>query len=126
MFTLTLNTKHRKDGMSKHTQVAGLRVEGGEARRAARVRVSRKANPADDDAAPETVHEGRLVSLKHYKEEVASVRRGQECGVILADYSGAEPGDVYTFYEMVPRTPSLYDAPTASETSGQTGWLRKG
>ena len=110
LFTLTLNTKHRKEGMAKFTQVAGLRVDSGEARASAQVRVGRKTDPEDDDAELETVHEGKVVSLKHFKKEVKSVRRGQECGVVLADFAGAAAGDTLTFYEMVPRKPGLYDA----------------
>ena len=66
-----------------------------------RVRVGRKEG--------EDVHEGTIVSLKHFKEEVKKVRRGQECGVILADFKGCEEGDLLTFYDMVPRKPSLYE-----------------
>ena len=110
LFTLTLNTKDRKEGMAKFTQVVGLRVESGEAKSSARVRVSRRVSHDDDDAPLKMIHEGNVVSLKHLKKEVASVRRGQECGVIIADYAGAEEGDVLTFYEMVPRKPALYEA----------------
>ena len=39
------------------------------------VRVERKANPKDDDAAPEAVHTGKVVSLKHYKKEVPPPRQ---------------------------------------------------
>ena len=56
------------------------------------------------------MHDGHVISLKHFKKEVQSVRRGQECGVILAAFSGAEPGDELTFYEMVARRPGLYEA----------------
>ena len=56
------------------------------------------------------MHDGHVISLKHLKKEMPSVKRGQECGVILADFSGAESGDTFTFYEMVPRRPSLYAA----------------
>ena len=117
LFTLTLNQKLRKEGMAKQTQVAGLRVEVGEARSAAKVRVARRSAAADDDDEPETVHEGRVVSLKSFKKEVPSVRRGQECGVILADFAGAAPGDVFTFFEMVPRRPGLYEALADDESS---------
>jgi translation initiation factor IF-2 len=100
LFTLTLNRKDRREGMSKHTQVAGGRVRSGEATLAAKVRVERK---------DEVVHEGRIVTLKHFKDEVKSVRTGQECGVVLANYTGCAEGDVLTFYEMVARKPSLYE-----------------
>ena len=100
LFTLTLNRKDRKDGMSKFTQVAGCRVSEGEASIAARVRISRRED---------VVHEGSAVSLKHFKQEVKTVRRGQECGLVLANFSGCEEGDAVTFYELVARKPSLYE-----------------
>ena len=56
------------------------------------------------------VQNGKIVSLKHLKKEVRQVRKGLECGVIVADYAEAEAGDIFTFYEMVPKKPSLYDA----------------
>lgn len=99
-FTLTLNRKHRKDGMAKRTGVAGCKVANGEARASSLVRVERDG---------EAIHEGRVISLKSFKQEVKSVRKGQECGVILADYGDFEAGDVLTFYEMVSRRPSLYE-----------------
>jgi hypothetical protein len=43
--------------------------------------------------------------------QVKSVRKGQECGIILHGYGEYEPGDRLVFYEMVARRPSLYDAP---------------
>ena len=73
------------------------------------MRVSRKADASDGDVEAETVHTGRVISLKSFKKEVASVRRGQECGVILADFSETQEGDILTFFEMVPRRPSIYE-----------------
>ena len=90
-------------------QVAGLKVESGEARENVQVRVSRPSKPGDEDAPLSTVHDGKVISLKQHKKGVKSVRRGQECGVILADFADTEAGDVLTFYEMVPRRPGLYE-----------------
>lgn len=113
LFTLTLNRKDRRSGMLKQTQVAGLLVSEGEASTVARVRVERGAG--------NVLHEGRVVSLKHFKNEVKTVRRGLECGIVLANYSGCEPGDVLTFYDIVPRKPSLYEAAAGSTSSGSGG-----
>ena len=103
LFTLTLNRKDRKSGMAKHTQVAGCRVSGGEACIPARARVLR---------GEEVVHDGSALTLKHFKQEVRRVRRGQECGLVLTNFHGCEEGDVITLYELVARKPSLYDAPS--------------
>ncbi|KOO53049.1 translation initiation factor if-2 [Chrysochromulina tobinii] len=113
LFTLTLNRKDRRSGMLKQTQVAGLLVSEGEASAVARVRVERGAG--------NVLHEGRVVSLKHFKNEVKTVRRGLECGIVLANYSGCEPGDILTFYDIVPRKPSLYEAAAGSTSSGSGG-----
>jgi translation initiation factor IF-2 len=101
VFTLTLNRKDRKAGMSKFTKVAGSRVMTGEVRVSSRVRVAR---------AGEAVYDGTLASLKHFKDEVRTVAKGSECGIILHDFGGVEAGDTITSYEVVARKPALYDA----------------
>ena len=58
----------------------------------------------------ETIHEGAVVSLKHFKEDVARVKQGSDCGVILADFSDYQEGDRLSFYEVVPKKVGLYDA----------------
>jgi len=99
-FTLTLNRKDRKEGMSKYTLVAGSRVTSGEATGKSLVRVKR------DD---EVIYEGSVVSLKHFKQEVRSLKKGSECGLILRDCSDLQRGDRLSFYEVVARKPSLYE-----------------
>ena len=91
-FTLTLNRKDRREGMAKSTDVAGSRVSAGEASAAARVRVER-------DGA--VLHDGRVVTLRHFRDEVKTVRRGQECGVVLHDFGGYEEGDTLTFLSLI-------------------------
>ena len=118
LFTLTLNRKDRRDGMAKQTQVAGLHVSAGEANAAATVRVERGDKAKGDS---QVMHEGKIVSLKHFKEEVKKVRRGQECGVVLANWGGCEPGDVLTFFEVVARKPSLYEHEEGSAVIGSSG-----
>ena len=106
LFTLTLNRKDRKQGMKKHTSVAGCRVIAGEAVANARVRVQR--GPEGEE---ETVHDGKAISLKSFKTEVKTVRKGQECGVVLENSpEDVQPGDRITFYDIVARKPSLYEA----------------
>jgi translation initiation factor IF-2 len=40
------------------------------------------------------VHEGRIGSLKRFKDDVAEVRAGFECGLGLDRYQDVKPGDV--------------------------------
>ena len=87
--------------MAKFTQVAGCRVSSGEVNTSAKVRVERGG---------EVLHEGKLVSLKHFKDEVKKVRKGQECGIVLANYTEFEAGDTLKFFEMVAKKRHLYEA----------------
>ena len=108
LFTLTLNRKDRREGMKKLTGVVGCRVVAGEAVASAKVRVERGG---EEGSALQTVHEGKAISLKSFKNEVKSVRKGQECGVILENSpEDIQPGDRLTFYDIVPRRPGLYEA----------------
>lgn len=77
----------------------------GDAKANAKVRVERGA-----EGAEETVHDGRVISLKSFKQEVKSVKKGQECGIILHNFGEMAEGDKLTFYEIVARKPGLYDA----------------
>jgi translation initiation factor IF-2 len=78
--------------------VAGCYVTDGEILRDAKVRVLRNGD---------IVHEGSLSSLKHYKDDVKSVRAGQECGIAVEKFDNFEPGDIIEAYRLVERTPTL-------------------
>lgn len=100
VFELILNAKDRKEGMSKRTKVAGCKVSVGEATFNSLARVERDG---------ELLHEGKVVSLRHFKQEVRTVRKGSECGMVLANWSDLREGDTITLYEVVARKPGLYD-----------------
>ncbi len=78
----------------KFEQVAGCKVETGEIRRSAKIRVLREGKIAFD---------GDIASLKHHKDDVNEVRDGFEFGIGLKGFSGFEEGDVLESYviEMV-------------------------
>ncbi len=78
----------------KYDQVAGCKVETGEIRRNAKIRVLREGKIA---------FEGDIASLKHHKDDVNEVRDGFEFGIGLKGFSGFEEGDVLESYviEMV-------------------------
>jgi translation initiation factor IF-2 len=48
----------------------------------------------------EQLWQGKLSSLKHFKDDVREVAQGLECGIGLDGYDGAEPGDVIEIYEI--------------------------
>ena len=48
----------------------------------------------------EQLFEGRISSLKHFKEDVREMSAGQECGVGLEGFEAFEPGDVMETYRL--------------------------
>ena len=71
-------------------KVAGCLVTEGVARRSAGVRLLR------DNVV---VHEGTLKTLKRFKDEVAEVQSGQECGMAFENYDDIRPNDVIEIFE---------------------------
>ena len=76
--------------VSKVGNVAGCLVTEGVARRSAGVRLLR------DNVV---VHEGTLKTLKRFKDEVAEVQSGQECGMAFENYEDIRKGDVIEIFE---------------------------
>jgi len=70
--------------------VAGCQVTEGVARREAGVRLLR------DDVV---IHEGKLKTLKRFKDEVKEVQVGQECGMAFERYEDMREGDVIEIFE---------------------------
>ena len=79
-------------------KVAGCLVTEGVARRSAGVRLLR------DDVV---IHEGTLKTLKRFKDEVAEVQSGQECGMAFEKYEDIREGDVIEIFEREEVTRSL-------------------
>ena len=48
----------------------------------------------------EIVHEGKISTLKRFKDDANEVRAGLECGIKLDDFNGYQPGDVIECYEI--------------------------
>ena len=71
-------------------KVAGCLVTEGVARRSAGVRLLR------DNVV---IHEGTLKTLKRFKDEVAEVQSGQECGMAFENYDDIRQGDVIEIFE---------------------------
>jgi translation initiation factor IF-2 len=71
-------------------KVAGCLVTEGVARRSAGVRLLR------DNVV---IHEGTLKTLKRFKDEVAEVQSGQECGMAFENYDDVRKGDVIEIFE---------------------------
>jgi translation initiation factor IF-2 len=77
--------------ISKVGQVAGCRVTDGVVQRGAHVRLIRDSV---------VVHEGKLSTLKRFKDEVPIVQAGQECGMAFERYEDMRKGDVIECYNV--------------------------
>jgi translation initiation factor IF-2 len=77
--------------ISKVGKVAGCRVTDGTVERGANVRLIR------DNVV---VHEGKLSTLKRFKDEVKEVQAGQECGMAFENYGDMRVGDVIECYRV--------------------------
>jgi translation initiation factor IF-2 len=71
--------------------IAGCRVVEGKVSRGGWVKLFR---------AREQVFEGRITSLKHFKEDVREVVAGQECGIGLESWQDFQPGDTMETYRL--------------------------
>ncbi len=79
-------------------KVAGCLVTEGVARRSAGVRLLR------DNVV---IHEGTLKTLKRFKDEVAEVQSGQECGMAFENYDDIRAADVIEIFEREEVTRTL-------------------
>ncbi|OBS51383.1 translation initiation factor IF-2, partial [Methylosinus sp. 3S-1] len=77
--------------ITKVGKVAGCRITDGSVERGANVRLIR------DNVV---VHEGKLSTLKRFKDEVKEVQAGQECGMAFENYQDMRVGDVIECYRI--------------------------
>jgi len=76
---------------SKVGAVAGCMVLEGVVKRNNPIRVLR------DNVV---IYEGKLESLRRFKEDVAEVKSGTECGIGVKNYNDVKPGDQIEVYEI--------------------------
>jgi len=48
-----------------------------------------------------------IASLRRFKDDIAEVRAGLECGVMLADTNDIKPGDMLEVFEVEERARTL-------------------
>ena len=77
--------------ISKFGKIAGCRVTDGTIERGANVRLIR------DNVV---IHEGKLSTLKRFKDDVKEVLNGQECGVSFEKYEDMRAGDIVECYRV--------------------------
>ena len=85
-------------------QIAGCAVSDGKILRGAKARLLR------DHVV---VHDGRIATLKRFKEDAREVASGYECGLSLEGFQDVKVGDVVEAYEVEQVARRL--APTASK-----------
>ena len=72
--------------------IAGCFVLDGKVARNAGVRVIRESV---------VIHDGKLVSLKRFKDDAKEVSKGFECGLQIEEYNDLKEGDIIECYEKV-------------------------
>jgi len=78
--------------VTKIGKIAGCMVTMGVVKRGAGVRLLR------DNVV---IHEGKLKTLKRFKDEVKDVKEGYECGMAFESYNDIKEGDVIECYETI-------------------------
>jgi translation initiation factor IF-2 len=83
--------------ITKTGKVAGCRVTEGKVERGVGVRLVREGV---------VIHEGKLKTLKRFKDEVSEVQVGQECGMAFENYEDIRQGDTIECFrvESIKRT----------------------
>ena len=77
--------------ISKTGTIAGCRVMDGKAVRAVRVRLLRDSVQ---------VFDGKVSSLKHFKNDAREVDAGLECGIGIENFNDIKQGDKIEFYQV--------------------------
>jgi translation initiation factor IF-2 len=75
---------------SKVGRIAGCIVTEGKAARTASVRLIREGT---------VIWDGKLGSLRRFRDNVQEVEEGQECGIVLEGYADVKEGDVLEFFQ---------------------------
>lgn len=84
--------------VTKGGVVAGCMVINGVVRRNSMIRLQR---------ASDVIWEGKLDSLKRFKDDAKEVREGLDCGIAFSGYTDLQEGDVLAAFEMKEVRPTL-------------------
>jgi translation initiation factor IF-2 len=82
----------------KMGMVAGCMVTDGKVTRKAHLRIIRDSIQ---------VYEGKIGSLRRFKDDVSEVGNGYECGVMVAGYNDLKVGDIIEAYEVIEEAAQL-------------------
>ncbi|MGZ3708096.1 MAG: translation initiation factor IF-2, partial [Bdellovibrionota bacterium] len=78
--------------------IAGSAVIDGKITRGAQVRLLRESR---------VIYEGKLSSLKRFKDDAKEVATGFECGIGIENYNDLKPGDIIEAFQIEMITPEL-------------------
>jgi len=84
--------------VGKNRNVAGCMITEGTIKRNGLARLMRGG---------EVVHEGKVDTLKRFKDDVKEVRAGYECGINISAYNDYQEGDIIECFEVEEQRPSL-------------------
>ena len=84
--------------ISRVGSIAGSLVTDGKITRSANVRLLRNGV---------VVHNGKIASLRRFKDDVREVLKGYECGISLENFNDIKIGDVLEAFEMVEEAAQL-------------------
>ena len=84
--------------ISKIGKIAGCEVIEGKIEKNAKIRLLR------DD---QIIYEGKLNSLKRFKEETAEVKEGNDCGMVLDNFQDIKQNDILESYVIEEQKRSL-------------------
>jgi translation initiation factor IF-2 len=91
--------------------IAGCYVTEGKVQRGSLIRLLR------DQVV---VHDGKLASLKRFKDDVREVAAGYECGLALEGFQDIKQGDVIEAYERIPVVRRINPSPMGREAARAT------
>ena len=84
--------------ISKFGTVAGCFVKEGKIERRGKIRVVRDGVVG---------YEGKIGSLKRFKEDVREVEKGYECGILIENYNDVKVGDILEVFMVEELAPTL-------------------
>ena len=84
--------------ISKHRRVAGCMVTQGTVNRMRKARLIRGGS---------VIHEGKIDTLRRFKDDVKEVRAGFECGINIEGYDDYQEGDAIECIEVEKIRPAL-------------------
>lgn len=93
--------------ISKVGVIAGCYVLDGKITRDADVRVIRDSK---------VVHEGKLASLRRFKDDVKEVAAGFECGIGVEKYTALQPGDIIEAFSVEAVQPTVLASSSSRRT----------